>query len=509
MKRFLISILALLCIAGETYAQIPELKPVKGLEDVLNPAEKKGKWGYANNSGKMIIKAVFEAADPFETVVSADGTIMDVARIKANGCWGYITRENVYLIEPVYDTVSHFDRFATVVAKSGPFHALIGVRTATSAKLNVPVLASNILQLNLTEIGEFMDNGLALAYKAGKCGMLDYKGNWAIPCRYDAMGINADGGYDVVFEGKCGVLKADGAILVEPLYDSIVKDASLGGYRVMKDGLQGIVGEDGHRIAPPIYENINADAALGLVVVKNGLLGLLSADGRILLDTAYSSISPCGSVGYAVVKDGQNGVVGRGDDVLLDFGSWTADPAALFEKYTSVKWLDVLKLFLVGSEEGHGLVDDIGELVISPKYDDIIKLSRGFLVAKGDQRAIVEGVDNFIIGLGTWQANPEYLLVAPYDTIVWNQETGYFEVTREGKYGLLDIEGKEILPCQFDEVPDPNAPIEEPVVEPAAEEIPHEALEGEPAVKPETTDDGPGKTVDEDENENLKTVPTE
>ena len=477
MKRFLISILALLCIAGESFAQIPELKPLKDLEDVLNPAEKKGKWGYANNSGKMIIKAVFEAADPFETVVSADGTIMDVARIKANGSWGYITRENVYLIEPVYDTVTHFNRFGSVVAKTGPFYALIGVRTATSAKLHVPVLASNILQLNLSGIGEFMDNGLTKAYKDDKCGMLDYKGNWAIPCRYDAMEINAEGGYDVVFEGKCGILKADGAILVEPLYDSIERDAPLGGFRVTKDGLQGIVGEDGHRIAPPIYENITADPALGLVVVKDGLMGLLSVDGRILLDTAYSGIAPCGSVGYAVVKDGLNGVVARGDEVLLDFGSWTADAAALFEQYNSVKWLEVLKMFLVGGEEGFGLVDETGALAISPKYDDLMKISRGFLVAKGDQKAIVEPVDNVIIGLGNWQANPEYLLVAPYDTIVWNQETGYFEVTRDGKYGLLDAEGKEIQPCVFNSVPDPDAVIEE---EPVAAGIPEDVLAEEP-----------------------------
>jgi hypothetical protein len=498
MKRFLISILALLCIAGESFAQIPELKPLKDLEDVLNPAEKKGKWGYANGSGKMIIKAVFDAADPFETVVSADGTIMEVARIKANGCWGYITRENVYLIEPIYDDITHFDRFSTVVAKSGPFNALIGVRTTTSPRLNIPVLASSILQLNLSEIGEFMDNGLALAYKAGKCGMLDYKGNWAIPCRYDSMDINADGGYDIVFEGKCGILKADGAILVEPLYDSIVKDASLGGYRVTKEGLQGIVGEDGHRIAPPIYEDIKADAALGLIVVKEGHQGLLSVDGRILLDTAYSSIAPCGSVGYAVVKDGLNGVVSRGDDLVLDFGSWTADPAALFDKYTSVKWLDVLKLFLVGGTEGFGLVDEAGELMISPVYDDLIKLPRGFLVAKGEQKAIVEPVDNIIIGLGTWKANPEYLLVAPYDTIAWNQETGYFEVTRDGKYGLLDAEGKEIMPCEYDEVPDPNAPVvEEPA--PEAEPVVEEAPEGVP----------PAKTDDTTEDDPVKSVPTE
>lgn len=472
MKRFLISLLALMCIAGESFAQIPELKPLKDLEDVLNPAEKKGKWGYSNGSGKMIIKAVFEEAEPFETIVSADGTIMQVARIKANGCWGYITRENVYLIEPVYDDITNFDRFATVVAKSGPFCSLIGVRTTTSARLNVPVLASNLLQLNLSQIGEFMDNGLALAFKAGKCGMLDYKGNWAIPCRYDSMDINADGGYDVVFEGKCGILTADGAILVEPLYDAIVKDASVGGYKVMKEGLLGIVGEDGHRIAPPIYEDIKAVDELGLVVQKDGKFGLLSVDGRILLDTIYDSISPC-RVGYYVVKDGLNGVVARGDEVLLDFGPWTAYPDALFDNYTSVKWLDVLKVFLVGSEEGSGLVDDSGALMISPKYDDLMKLSRGFLVARGDQKAIIEPVDNVIIGLGTWQANPEYLLVAPYDTIRWNQETGYFEVTRDGKYGLLDAEGKEIMPCEYPSVPDPNAPVEEPAAEePTVEETP-------------------------------------
>ena len=252
MKRFLLSIIAVLCIAGEAIAQIPELKPLKDLEEQLVPSEKKGKWGYVNHAGKTVIKPVFEAAGPFEAVTSSDGTTMEVARIKANGCWGYITRENVYLIEPVHDTISIFDQYATVVAESGPFKTLIGVRSAISPRLGVPVLVCNFLQMNLSEIGEFSENGLAFAAKSGKYGMLNTKGEWAIPCQYESLDLNPHGGYQVVLGGKTGIIKADGAILVEPQYDGISWEPALDAYLVQKDGGMGLVSEDGNRIAPPV-----------------------------------------------------------------------------------------------------------------------------------------------------------------------------------------------------------------------------------------------------------------
>lgn len=505
MKRFLISILALLCIAGESFAQIPELKPLKDLEDVLNPAEKKGKWGYANNSGKMIIKAVFDAADPFETVVSADGTIMEVARIKANGSWGYITRENVYLIEPVYDTVTHFDRFATVVAKSGPYNALIGVRSTTSSRLNIPVLASNILQLNLSEIGEFMDNGLALAYKAGKCGMLDYKGNWAIPCRYDSIDLNRFGGYDVIFEGKCGVLNADGAILVEPQYDAIAWEPSFNAFVVQKDGGMGLVDADGNRIAPPVYLSIEPLGDSAFIVRKNERLGLLGRDGRILLQSYYDSIALCTS-GYFVSKDGENGVVAQGDEVILPFGYWTADPSVILSSgYDLVEWNAEAEMFIVYKGGKKGALWKDGSFALDTVYDSIEYEPYGWLLGIDGMHEALDKELNYLVGRGPWTADLAALL-DKYERVAWDASTG-FTVMDGGKMGLVAHDGRLILPAVYDDF---NVNLEAGIIEANMGGVVITFdLEGNPIPVPEVKPEEAAASIPEENMTEEKTKPIE
>lgn len=50
-----------------------------------------GKWGYVNKSGKTIIKAEFDGADPFSEGMAA---------IKMNGKWGYINEDGEIKIQP-------------------------------------------------------------------------------------------------------------------------------------------------------------------------------------------------------------------------------------------------------------------------------------------------------------------------------------------------------------------------------------------------------------------------
>lgn len=474
MKRLLISLLALMCIAGEAFAQIPDLKPLKELDELLYPTEKKGKWGYANQSGKMIIKAVFDAADPFVTVTSADGTTMKLARIKAGGGWGYITRENVYLIEPIYDTISRFDRYSTVIAESGPSKSLIGVRTTTSVRLNVPVLSSKILQLNLTEIGEFSDDGIALAAKAGKYGMLDYNGNWAIPCRYDSIDINPYGGYDVILDGKYGILKADGAILVEPQYDAINWDRSLDAYLVHKDGGMGLVSKDGNRIAPPIYLSIEPLGDSAFIVRTNERYGLLGRDGRILLQSYYDSIALC-TAGYYVSKDGEHGVVAKGDGVILPFGYWTADPEVLLGAgYDSIEWNPEAEMFIVSKGDKYGAVWGNGDFALDTEYDAIEPQPYGWLLTIDGEHEALDKELNYIIGRGPWTADLNELF-AKYVHVSWDGSVNLFTafldefnsvcldpagneteapapviITEEGKYGMASVWGEVLMSPIYD-----------------------------------------------------------
>ncbi|MCR5018847.1 MAG: WG repeat-containing protein [Bacteroidales bacterium] len=305
MKRIIIALLALWTGIQTVSAQIPELKPLKDLDEELAPVQKKDKWGYANGRGKMIIKAVFEAAEPFESVTSADGTTMKVARIKAGGKWGYITRENVYLFTPDYDSISRFDNNALVVAQMGPSKLLLGVRTIQSQKLHIPVLTGNVLQVNLKELCEFSPEGYAWACRAGKWGLLSRKGDWALPCEYsvwyDIPGMDAFG---VEKGGKAGIVSSSGKSIVPVEYDSLGVFPN-GALWVEKSGQNGVLAQDGSEILPCAFDDVTLDEKLGYIVVSSGMYGRYTTEGVEIYPPVFSQVPDPDNIGHIpLVKDG-------------------------------------------------------------------------------------------------------------------------------------------------------------------------------------------------------------
>jgi hypothetical protein len=60
----------------------------------------KGKWGYIDRSGKIIVKARFEQGNYF----SDNG----LSGVKSSGKWGFIDRTGKFVIEPQFDSVDEF-----------------------------------------------------------------------------------------------------------------------------------------------------------------------------------------------------------------------------------------------------------------------------------------------------------------------------------------------------------------------------------------------------------------
>ena len=89
MRKILILAFMFMTVMG--YAQdYPVLKPLKEnkLEGTLVSYEKKGKYGYKDLNGRVVIKAVFNAVEDFESL--NDGLL--VARVKCGDMWGIIDR---------------------------------------------------------------------------------------------------------------------------------------------------------------------------------------------------------------------------------------------------------------------------------------------------------------------------------------------------------------------------------------------------------------------------------
>ena len=69
-------------------------------KEILTPREIRGKWGYADASGKWIIDPIFDRVEDFSE---------DLAAVEINGKCGYIDATGDFVIEPVFDSAYSFD----------------------------------------------------------------------------------------------------------------------------------------------------------------------------------------------------------------------------------------------------------------------------------------------------------------------------------------------------------------------------------------------------------------
>ena len=161
MKKFihvlLIAIISLVLIS--CIKPIKEYENAKEFSEGLAAVKLKGKWGYINTKGNLIIRPTYDEAENF---------YKGMAWIKKNKLWGLIDYNNKYLIEPTFEKIEDYNKdgwnwnYATVVIDS---------------KYGYIDKTGNILiQFKYDEAAEFVD-GKARVMLAGKWFYIDKNGN--------------------------------------------------------------------------------------------------------------------------------------------------------------------------------------------------------------------------------------------------------------------------------------------------------------------------------------------
>jgi hypothetical protein len=112
MKRFILACslcVALVCVIGMA-AQTSEL---------LKPAYSKGKWGFADARGVLVIPARFDAALPFKDGLAKVGLVdEELPKIdsKPNIQWGYIDESGTVVVDLRYFAIKEFHEDLAAVA---------------------------------------------------------------------------------------------------------------------------------------------------------------------------------------------------------------------------------------------------------------------------------------------------------------------------------------------------------------------------------------------------------
>ncbi|PJZ67682.1 hypothetical protein CH371_06685 [Leptospira wolffii] len=192
-------------------------------------------------------------------------------------------------------------------------------------------------------------------------------------------------------------------------------------------GLQGVVRETGEELLPPAYKWIGYKASNGLrSFVKSELAGYLGSDWKEKILPTFEA-GGFFSEGYAVVKkDGKYGIIDTKGKFIVP------------TEYEMIRdFSDGMAAF---STEGEfGFLNTKGEAVILPQFKKVSDFHNG--VAIGE----LEGTKVLVNKKGEYIGPPGV-------SIDYSLSYEYYRTVKNGKYGLIDSTGKEILRNEYDSI---------------------------------------------------------
>lgn len=174
--------------------------------------------------------------------------------------------------------------------------------------------------------------------------------------------------------------------------------------RVEKNEKYGLINLDGKEIAPTEYDEITVVEGIknAIKVNKYGKYGVLDSEGKQILDTKYLEITAFG-------KDNKEG-------------------------------------YIVKTEDGkYGIVDYLDQTVIEAKYDSIEKVhgSNLYVVTEGGEKKVINKDGESVVTTGFNNIKS----ISEMDT-----ENAGIIFEKDGKYGLMDLEGNVKLDAQYDDL---------------------------------------------------------
>jgi hypothetical protein len=346
-----------------------------------------GKWGFIDNTGKVVVSPQFEEL--------GYGWYEGLMSVKQDGKWGFINDKGKLVIQPEYDRVGTFSEGLCDVLDEDEeemfsFSSRLGFIDKTG-KVVVPFgkYASGLLS------EEGFSEGLSVVEVDSKYGYIDKSGNEVIPVQY-SWATKFQGGVAAVKDASTdmyGIIDKKGNWITKPGYVYIGSFTNgVAPFITEKDGLNGLINSSGKVIMAPkyrlggyIYWGYN-DEGLAEVHLENKY-GYIDNTGAVKIPLKYDKL---GSWGEGLISASLDGTVdGEG-------------------------WLRTVT-------GGYGFLDKTGKAVISHTLEDASYFSDGLAAAKKD------GKWGYIDKTGKWVIEPQF------DNQPWGFRNGLAKITyKEG-----------------------------------------------------------------------------
>ena len=414
--------------------------------------EKNGKKGLVDNSGKKITDCKY---DELYFTWSSSGDYFTATK---GGKKGALNSKGIEIIPCEYDEIYKHD--ALFNAKKGDKTEYISIK---KNKKNIYDYASQI------------DNFITIR-KNGKLGVINKSGREILKCEYDEIGGKYAGNFEEVFgiykltkvkkNGKWGYVDNKGKVKIKLKYDSA--ETFNGKYaRVGKPGNWKFINKKGKEIYKFNYEDMGSFYDGSVCAKKGGKWGIVDKNNKVLVDFIYEDIKHDYD-NVAAKKDGKWGLIDRKGNVLAPFiyedvdngsynfmyvkkdGKWGVVDDKTGKEIVSCIYEELayctLKLISVRQGTKWGLIDKNGNVVQDCKFDK--RLALGYY-QNGDK-----WIDTEINGkYGLLDENGREIYPAESESYVYfNKKNKITTVKKNGKYGLINREGREIYPCTAENI---------------------------------------------------------
>lgn len=400
---------------------------------------------------------------------TATGILM--VKVKKDGEFGFIDARFKQVVAPVYQYAGYYFRDGLIPVVRNNKWGFIN----TKGIERIPCIYEDAISF---------ENGKSVVRLDGKQFCIDTKGNICTGCNTDyaqwkntinEWRITGMEGLNIVRRVQLeGVVDASGKVVVPLVYDDVrpirmYKDRKEYYHQfllVRSQDNYGIIDRTGKIVLPLEYSYIaepNGDVPL-VPVTSNGKSGIADTNYRIIIPCRFETVNPYSIKGKIIFsKDKLLGWMNMDMTVIVppvyESIGWAYDGCVLASRNNRYGMLDTASRVLIpflyeylGDRFHHGLIpakkdgkwsyiDTLAKTVIPPEYEEAHNFT-----------GKVAGVKR----KGKWgfiDRNNQPASAFVYDHIAYDYYgPNRIQVMRNGKIGLADESGNEVVPCIYDEL---------------------------------------------------------
>lgn len=285
---------------------------------------------------------------------------------------------------------------------------------------------SYLLKDTLYQYGTDFQEGIAIVRKNEKYGAIDSTGKEIIALRYDMLTPFSQSQAIFTVEYLKGVVSTKGREIIAAKYDYL-GDISEGKRVAMIDGKWGFIDLKGTVVVPFIYEYVSDFQEGRAMFLQDEKCGFLNQKGQVVIDANYEWVANMHEGKAAVMQNGQYG--------FIDSLGKTIIPLQYDLAWDFSEGLAAVK---IATNASIAFINTNGKTVVPAKYEDFYNFSENVAAVKltathkwGFLRKDGSALTDFIFEEAK------------------QMKEGRAAVKKEGKWGYLDENGKEIIACQY------------------------------------------------------------